>query len=119
MTHRSNIYIYILSNILNRNRKHFVTRKHSSRMCAVRLPTIHDLVATNVCTGVCVGGWGGWVNNRTSGVGYRSHGDPPCKQTDTRENITFPQLRWQAVIIPHLMPWQCLIMDLELDTFNY
>ena len=23
---------------------------------------------------------------------------PPCRQTDTTENITFPQLRWRAVM---------------------
>ena len=53
MTHRSDIYVI---QYFNRNRKHFVTRKHSNRMRAARLPTIHHSVTTDVSTTVCVGG---------------------------------------------------------------
>ena len=30
-------------------------------------------------------------------------GEHLCEQTDTYENITFPQLRWRAVIIPMIL----------------
>ena len=50
---------------------------------------------------------GVWERDRTRGALYREvqcvmgngHLGPPGGQTDTTEKITFPQLRWLAVII--------------------
>ena len=81
-------------------------RKHSSKMLTVRLPTVHASVSTRYQQwggdgvpgkGSQSRGWGGLVPVQWSPMhhGYWSHGTPITHMT---ENITFPQLRWRAVI---------------------
>ena len=37
--------------------------------------------------------------SEVQGIMDNGHMGPPCEQTDICENITFPQLRWQEVIV--------------------
>ena len=107
---------------------HVSTRQHSSRMRTTRLPTVHVLVVTTRCqyqggeyafpAGPMSGGEGDceysprgthptWVlpplrNMRqwysTPGKDMEPEIPTPCGQTDTCENITFPQLCWREAI---------------------
>ena len=87
----------------------FLTKKHSSRMRTVRLPTLRVLVVTTRCQYQ----WGKVVTHpHPTGHTHPpriyplpldiptpspSEIPPPNRMTDTCENITFLQVRWRPV----------------------
>ena len=71
------------------------TRKHCSRMRTAGFPDRSYQMSVPVEGGPCtVRSNASWVNGH---MGTRSPAPTPCEQTDTTENITFPQLRRRAV----------------------